>query len=57
MMTFVIRGRQDTPMELKLTVDNEYQADKMEFHFRENPETIYRSVLSLFAGDAGFLFG
>ncbi len=57
MMTFSIRGREDTPMELNLLVDNEYQADKMEFHFRENPETIYRSILSLLAGDAGFLFG
>ncbi|MBP3321976.1 MAG: DUF4364 family protein [Clostridia bacterium] len=57
LMTFLVKNRAQTMMELRVVVDNDYQADQMELQFRDNPETVYRSILSLLAGDAGYLFG
>jgi hypothetical protein len=54
-MTFTVAKKDEIPMNISLIVDNDYQASVMEYNFRNQPETIYRSVLSLLAGDAGYL--
>ena len=53
-MTFMVAGKSDIPMIMTVIADNDYQASQMEYNFNNQPETIYRSILSLLAGDAGY---
>ena len=54
-MIFAIKEKDEPQMELKIIADNEYQARQMSYHFQEQPETVFRSILSLLAGDANYL--
>ena len=40
----------------ELLVDSELRAEKMKENFRERPETIYRGVNALLAGNVNYLF-
>lgn len=53
-MTFTIKQKTDTLLKVTLVADNYYQALQMDYNFRNQPETVYRSILSLLAGDAGY---
>lgn len=54
-MMFTMKENGDLPMEIKLIADNDYQARKMSYNFQNQPEVVYRSVLSLLSGDANYL--
>ena len=51
----VTAEKENELLQISLQADNSYQARQMTLHFEEQPEIIYRSVLSLLSGDAGFL--
>ena len=46
----LIKGK-DTIMDLTLTLDTEYQAQKMAVTFSEKPDMIYARIISLLTGD------
>ena len=54
-ITFGLSEKENELLQISLQADNSYQARQMTLHFEEQPEIIYRSVLSLLSGDAGFL--
>lgn len=47
--------KDSTLLELTVKADNVYLAEKMRYNFESHPETVYRSIISLLSGDAGFL--
>lgn len=53
-MTFTITQKDSVPLSVSLIVDNDYQARQMDYNFRNQPETVYRSIISLLAGDADY---
>ncbi|MBQ7846902.1 MAG: DUF4364 family protein [Clostridia bacterium] len=53
-MSFTVTQKGDTALSVTLIADNDYQARQMEYNFKTQPETVYKSILSLLAGDAGY---
>lgn len=54
-LTCAIRDQGPLSLELKLVVENSAQLELMRYHFRENPEQIYKGVLALLTGEIGYL--
>ncbi len=46
-ITFGLSEKENELLQISLQADNSYQARQMTLHFEEQPEIIYRSVLSL----------
>lgn len=46
-----------TLLSVTLWVDSSEQAARLENHFRENPEHVYRASAALLSGDVNYLFG
>lgn len=43
-------------MEIKLIIDDTDRLEKMKKNFQERPETIYKGLLAIVAGDVNYLF-
>ena len=54
-MIFSITDKQSTLFSLSLVVDNSYQEQQMRYNFQNEPERIYRAILSLLSGDPDYL--
>lgn len=54
-LVLTISEKQDTPLQIKVIVDNETQLERIKYNFDEKPELIYRSVLALLSGEANYL--
>jgi hypothetical protein len=55
-VTFTIVEKDTVIFKTELLVDSELRAEKMKENFRERPETIYRGVNALLAGNVNYLF-
>lgn len=54
-LTCAVRDQGQLSLELKLVVENSAQLELMRYHFRENPEQIYKGILALLTGEIGYL--
>ena len=50
-----IREKEDTLLEVRITLDSYKQLEKVKHAFSADPEHIYRGILSLLSGDAEYL--
>ena len=54
-LTCAIRDQGKLSLEIKLVAENSSQLELMRYHFRENPEQVYKGVLALMTGELGYL--
>ncbi|MBQ9467809.1 MAG: DUF4364 family protein [Clostridia bacterium] len=53
-MIFEITEKGAPLFSLSMTVDNSYMEQKMRYNFQNDPERIYRAILSVISGDSSF---
>lgn len=54
-LTCMIHDEGMMSLEVKLVASNSAQLELMRYHFRENPEQIYKGILSLLTGEMDYL--
>ena len=55
-VTFIVREKDKTLLQTTVNVDSEYRSRQMRTNFRERPDTIYRGIIAMLAGNANYLF-
>ncbi len=53
--TCTVRDNGEQMMQASVVVESRAQLEKMERNFKERPETVYRAIFALLAGDVNYL--
>ena len=54
-MQCAVSDHYEEMLRVKLILDSEAQAEKIRYHFTNNPETAYRGILALLSGEVNYL--